>query len=143
MMSAQPHYQPQYNNALLSPITASMDLFQLLNVCESLADELIECQTEIEQQALCGRIAHCLEVMKTTFDQPLPTHLVERLTVEKEVKIEVNHDSEILRQYCHALTQTLLSRAHALEVNRALTGMLFELLNELVEDLQAPRFLRG
>jgi hypothetical protein len=81
--------------------------------------------------------------MQTTFDQPLPTHLVERLTVEKEVKIEVNHDSEILRQYCHALTQTLLSRAHALEVNRALTGMLFELLNELVEDLQAPRFLRG
>lgn len=142
MMSAQTHSQPQSNNALLSPITASMDLFQLLDVCESLADELIECQTEIEQQALCGRIAHCLEVMKTTFDQPLPAYLVERLTVEKEVKIQVNHDSEILRQYCHALTQTLLSRAHTVAVNRALTGMLFELINELVEDLQAPRFLR-
>lgn len=80
--------------------------------------------------------------MKTTFDQPLPAYLVERLTVEKEVKIQVNHDSEILRQYCHALTQTLLNRAHTTEVNRALTGMLFELINELVEDLRAPRFLR-
>jgi len=55
----------------------------------------------------------------------------------------VNHDSEIQRQYCHALTQTLLSRAHSADVNRALTGMLFELINELVEDLQAPRFLHG
>lgn len=91
MMSAQTHYQPQSNNALLSPITASMDLFQLLDVCESLADELIECKTETEQHALCGRIAHCLEVMKTTFEQPLPAYLVERLTVGKEVKIEVSH----------------------------------------------------
>lgn len=143
MMSAQTISQPQYSSALLSPITASMDLFQLLDVCESLADELIECQTETEQQALCGRLAHCLDVMKTTFEQPLPAYLVEHLTVEKEVKIEVNRDSEIQRQYCHALTQTLLSRAHTPDVNRALIGMLFELVNELVEDLQAPRFLRG
>ena len=143
MMSAQCFSQTQFNCALLSPITASMDLFQLLDVCESLADELIECKKDTKHQALCGRIAHCLEVMKTTFDQPLPAYLVDRLTSEKEVKIEVNHDSEIQRQYCHALTQTLLSRAHTTEVNRALTGMLFELINELVEDLQAPRFLRG
>lgn len=143
MMSAQTISQPQCYNALLSPITTSMDLFQLLDVCESLADELIECKTDTEQQALCGRLAHCLDVMKATFDQPLPVHLVERLTVEKEVRIQVNHDSEIQRQYCHALTQTLLSRAHTPDVNRALTGMLFELINELVEDLQAPRFLRG
>ncbi|GDX04863.1 hypothetical protein [Buttiauxella sp. A111] len=143
MMSAQTISQPQYSSALLSPITASMDLFQLLDVCESLADELIECQTETEQQVFCGRIAHCLEVMKTTFEQPLPAYLVERLTVEKEVKIQVNRDSEIQRQYCHALTQTLLSRAHTPDVNRALIGMLFELVNELVEDLQAPRFLRS
>ncbi|MCP2005742.1 MULTISPECIES: hypothetical protein [Buttiauxella] len=143
MMSAQNFSQLHSSNALLSPITASMDLFQILNVCELLADELIECKTVTEQQALCGRIAHCLEVMKTTFEQPLPAYLVECLTVEKEVKIQVNRDSEIQRQYCHALTQTLLSRAHSADVNRALTGMLFELINELVEDLQAPRFLHG
>lgn len=142
MKSAQTFSEAQCGGALYSQISASMDLFQLLDTCESLADELIECHSETEQQALCGRIAHCLEVLKTTFVQPLPGYLVECLTVGKEAKIQVNNDSEIQRQYCHALTQTLLSRAHTPEVNRALTGMLFDLINDLVEDLQAPRFLR-
>ncbi|RJT26040.1 hypothetical protein [Buttiauxella izardii] len=143
MTSAQNISQPQPYSALLSPITTSMDLFQLLDVCESLADELIESESETEQLALCGRIAHCLDVLKTTFTQPLPAYLVESLTAEKGVIVQVNGDSEIQRQYCHALTQTLLSRAHTEEVNRALTDMLFELINEMVEDLQAPRFVRG
>ncbi|WP_435946840.1 hypothetical protein [Dryocola sp. BD586] len=58
------------------------------------------------------------------------------------LKTPLADDSETLRQYCVALTLLLLQRQQPAEQEEHITGMLFELMNVLVEDLKTPRFVR-
>ncbi|NIY48284.1 hypothetical protein E2L00_12310 [Cedecea colo] len=121
----------------------TLDLFELLDACETLSDELIESNNQTHQQALHRRLANCLEAMEAELEKPLPPYLMQHLTVEKLVDTQPQHlagDSELLRQYCYALTQVLISQKQAAEINRTLNALLFELLNMLIEDLLLPRF---
>lgn len=129
-----------------SPVYMTLDLFELLETCEKLADELIECSNRARQQTFYIRLADCLEAMELELEKPLPPYLIERLTAEKLIATRPQHiagDSELLRQYCHALTQVLRDGGQAPEVHDALNGLLFELLNLLIEDLLTPRFERA
>jgi len=126
-----------------SPVPMSLDLFELLDVCETLSDELTEYSSPAHRQALYIRLAECLVAMKDELERPLPQYLIDRLTAEKLVDTQPQHiaeDSELLRQYCYVLTQVLMSQRQTAEVNEVLNGLLFELVNLLIEDLVAPRF---
>ena len=131
----------------LSPslVPMTLDLFELLDACETLSDELIECSSHAHRQALYVRLALCLAAMEEELEKPLPQYLIDRLTAEKLVDSQPQHlagDSELLRQYCFALTQILISQRQTAEVNEVLNGLLFELVNLLIEDLLVPRFER-
>ncbi|BCG07638.1 hypothetical protein [Buttiauxella agrestis] len=131
---------------LKTPLGANLDLFQILDNCQQHVDALIENDDNTECMALCGRLYAALEMLKFALKAPLPAHLIERLTVDvaesDNYRGPLSTDSETLREYCSALTILLLQRQQSPEQKEHITGLLFELVNVLVEDLKAPRFVR-
>ena len=80
-----------------SPVYMTLDLFELLDACETLSDKLIEGSNQAHQQTLYRRLANCLEAMQAELEKPLPPYLIQRLTAEKLVYIQPQHltgDSE-------------------------------------------------
>ncbi|KFC77139.1 hypothetical protein [Buttiauxella agrestis] len=130
---------------LKTPLGAHLDLFQILDACQHHVDALIENDDNTECMALCGRLLAALEVLKVALKTPLPAHLIERLTVDvaepDNYRAPLSTDSETLREYCSALTILLLQHQQSPEQKEHITGLLFELVNVLVEDLKAPRFV--
>ena len=142
---------PQVNETAIAallkiPLGATQDLFQILDACQHYVDALIENDNNTECMALCGRLLAGLEMLKFALKAPLPAHLIERLTVEvaepDNYRGPLSTDSETLREYCSALTILLLQHHQSPEQKEHITGLLFELINLLVEDLKAPRFVR-
>lgn len=131
---------------LKTPLGAHMDLFQILDGCQQHVDALIENDDSTACMALCGRLLAALEMLKFALKAPLPPHLIARLTVEMATDdsyhCPLSTDSETLCEYCAALTMLLLQRQQSAEQEEQVTGLLFELINILVEDLKAPRFVR-
>ena len=131
---------------LKTPLGAHLDLFQLLDNCQHHVDALIENDDNTERMALCGRLLAALEILKVALKTPLPAHLIERLTVDvaepDSYRGALTTDSETLREYCSALTILLLQPQQSPEQKEHITGLLFELVNVLIEDLKAPRFVR-
>ena len=132
---------------LQKPQGAAMDLFQVLDICEHYAEHLLENKNLTERMALCSRLLAGLEVLKSALKTPLPDYLIEKLTLkESEVSIYYNPmatDSEPLREYCVALTIVLLNQQESPEQRQQMTGLLYELITVLAEDLKAPRFIRS
>ncbi|WP_435928496.1 hypothetical protein [Dryocola sp. BD613] len=146
ILCTQPVIESAITTLLKAPFGAAIDLFQVLDCCQNLADALIENDDHIERMALCGRLYAGLEVLKVVLKAPLPAHLIERLTVEvakeEDYPCPLSTDSETLREYCAALTMLLLQRQQSAEQEEHITGLVFELIGILVEDLKAPRFVR-
>lgn len=142
----QPVYESAITTLLKTPLGATHDLFQVLDACQHYVDALIENDDNTECMALCGRLLAALEVLKVALKAPLPAHLIEYLTVDvaepDNYRGMLSTDSETLREYCVALTILLLQRQQSPEQEEQITGLLFELINLLVEDLKTPRFVR-
>lgn len=142
----QPVTHSEISALLKMPLGTSNDLFQVLDICERYAEVLIENKDIVERMALCGRLYAGLEVLKIVLDKPLPEHLIESLTAENS-DIEVHAcpltpESDLMREYCSSLTLVLLNQQESAEQQKTITGLLFEMINALVEDLKAPRFVR-
>lgn len=131
---------------LKTPLGATHDLFQVLDVCQSYADALIENNNHTECIALCGRLLAGLSVLKVVLQAPLPDHLIKSLTVDitqpDNYRCALTTDSETLREYCASLTIVLLNQLESPEQQEHIIGILFELVSVLAEDLKAPRFVR-
>ncbi|MCH9300430.1 hypothetical protein [Pantoea allii] len=84
--------------------------------------------------------------MKVLLDKPLPEHLIKRLTLEKgddrACRTRDSIDSEEMRQYCSALTLVLLNQQAPADLQKHITGLLFQMVNIMTDDLTAPRFVR-
>ncbi|EOU1295606.1 hypothetical protein ACNSWB_000958 [Cronobacter sakazakii] len=127
------------------PITAEMDFFTLATLCEETVSELIECKDATLFLALAGRLALMLESLAAALDRPVPAHLFASLTADtlpSEVPFCIGSDAQMLSRYCKALNMALISRAHPPEMAETLTGLLFDLVNHLVEFVRAPCFVR-
>ena len=142
----QPLTESAITALLKNPLGATHDLFQVLDACQHYVDALIENDDNTECMALCGRLYAALEMLKFALKAPLPAHLIERLTVDvaepDNYRGALSTDSETLREYCAALVMLLLQRQQSPEQSEHITGLLFELINLLVEDLKTPRFVR-
>ena len=142
----QPLTESAITVLLKTPLGATHDLFQVLDACQHYVDALIENDDNTERMALCGRLLAALEVLKVALNAPLPAHLIEHLTVDvaepDNYRGALTTDSETLREYCSALTILLLQRQQSPEQEEQITGLLFELINVLVDDLKTPRFVR-
>lgn len=146
ILCTQPVIESAITTLLKTPLGTTHDLFQVLDACQHYVNALIENDDNTERMALCGRLLAALEVLKVALKTPLPAHLIERLTVDvaepDNYRGALSTDSETMREYCVALTILLLQRQQAPEQEEHITGLLFELVNVLVDDLKTPRFVR-
>ena len=146
ILDIQPVIGSAISNLLKTPLGTTHDLFQVLDTCVRYVDALVECNELAARMALCGRLLAALEVLRVLLDQPLPEHLIERLTVEKgddkACRTKDLIDSEEMRQYCSALTLVLLNQQAPADLQKHITGLLFQMVNIMADDLTAPRFLR-
>ena len=146
IVDIQPVIESAISNLLKTPLGTTHDLFQVLDTCVRYVDALVECNEIAARMALCGRLLAALEVLRVLLDQPLPEHLIERLTVDKvddkACRSGGSIDSEEMRQYCSALTLVLLNQQASTDLQKHITGLLFQMVNIMSDDLTAPRFVR-
>ncbi|EAY2063394.1 hypothetical protein AH562_09600 [Salmonella enterica] len=134
----------QTHPLLAVPFNAATDFTVLASHCESFAETLIESNDPTLKMALCGRINACLTLLQPTLLEPVPTHLIESLTVDTLPATTSRFDPECteLCHYCLALTQTLSGLGFASETEKHLSCLLYELINYFVAEMKAPRWLR-
>ena len=146
ILDIQPVIGSAISNLLKTPLGTTHDLFQVLDTCVRYVDALVECNDIADRMALCGRLLAALEVLKVLLDKPLPEHLIKRLTLEKgddkACRTRDSIDSEEMRQYCSALILVLLNQQAPADLQKHITGLLFQMVNIMADDLTAPRFLR-
>ena len=132
-------------HSLLSiPFSGDTDFTVLADHCERFADALIESHSLGERRALCDRLTDCLNLLSPTLNDPIPSHLVESLTVDQipDTVPTFDPESELLCEYCHTLAQLLAGRTFLPEMELPLNGLLFELVCYFADELRAPRFVR-
>ena len=143
---ALPEIYPSITTFLKTTLGEAHVLFQVLDQCQRYVDALIANDNHTECMALCGRLLAGLNVLKFTLKSPLPEHLIENLTTDitkpDDYRCPLSTDSETLREYCSALTMLLLNQQESADQVENITGILFEMVNLLAEDLKAPRFVR-
>ncbi|OAE10025.1 hypothetical protein [Pantoea sp. OXWO6B1] len=146
IVDIQPVIESAISNLLKTPLGTTHDLFLVLDACGRYVDALVECNDIADRMALCGRLLAALEVLKVLLDKPLPEHLIKRLTLEKgddrACRSRDSIDSEEMRQYCSALTLVLLNQQAPADLQKHITGLLFQMVNIMTDDLTAPRFVR-
>ncbi|WP_202304256.1 hypothetical protein [Dryocola clanedunensis] len=58
-----------------------MDIFQVLDICQSYADALIDYNNQAKYMALCGRLLAGLTILRVVLKNPLQEHLIQALAV--------------------------------------------------------------
>lgn len=94
--------------------------------------------------ALCARLNACLTLLQPTLLDPVPPHLIESLTVDTLPANSPRFEPECteLCRYCLALTQTLAGQGFYSEMEKHLSGLLYELISYFAAEMKAPRWLR-
>lgn len=136
---------PNQTHPLLAvPFNAATDFTVLAGHCENLAETLIESDDPALRQALCGRLAACLSLLRPTLNDPIPHHLIESLTTDTlPANISCfDPGSELLCDYSLTLARLLTGRRLLPKMERTLTGLLCELVWCFAAELKAPRWIR-
>ncbi|APP19511.1 hypothetical protein PAG72_00120 [Klebsiella pneumoniae] len=129
---------------LAVPFNAASDFTVLAGHCETFAETLIESNDPTLKMALCGRLNACLTLLQPTLLDPVPPHLIESLTVDTLPANSPRFEPECteLCRYCLALTQTLAGQGFYSEMEKHLSGLLYELISYFAAEMKAPRWLR-
>lgn len=132
------------NSSLTLSFNVDTDFTVLADYCERFADALIENHHSDERQALCYRLADCLNLLHPTLNDLIPPHLIERFTVDQlpNKSPVFEPESELLCGYCLTLAQLLSKHTFNADEEKQLTGLLFELVCYFADDLRAPRLIR-
>ncbi|WP_139538548.1 hypothetical protein [Klebsiella spallanzanii] len=131
----------QTHPLLAVPFNAATDFTVLASHCENFAETLIDDPTL--KMALCGRLSAALILLQPTLLDPIPPHLVERLTVDTLPANSPQFGPECteLCSYCLALTQTLAEQGFSSEKEKQLSYLLYDLINYFAAEMKAPRWL--
>ncbi|HCB4516391.1 TPA: hypothetical protein MZO83_000391 [Salmonella enterica] len=136
---------PTQTHPLLAvPLNAATDFIVLADHCENFAETLIESKDIVLKMALCGRLNAALTLLQPTLLDPVPSHLVESLTVDTLPTSYPRFGPECteLCSYCLALTQTLAEQGFSSEKEKQLSCLLYDLINYFAAEMKAPRWLR-
>ena len=135
----------QTHPLLTIPFNADTDFIVLANHCEHFSDAMLECDDSALKLALCGRLATCLRLLKSTLNAPIPPHLIESLTVSTlpDTSPRFEPDSESLCQYCQTLAQLLTEQTLSSETTPIVIELLAELVWFFAAGLRAPRWLKA
>ncbi|MCH9297303.1 hypothetical protein C7431_102381 [Pantoea allii] len=134
----------QTHQLLIVPFNTATDFTVLADHCENFAETLIENDDPTLRMALCGRLNACLTLLQPTLLEPVPSHLVESLTVDTLPANSPQFEPECteLCRYCIALTQTLAGQGLSSETEKQLSYLLYDLINYFAAEMKAPRWLR-
>jgi hypothetical protein len=109
---------------LTLPFNAATDFTDLADCCDRFAATLMECDDTTQKLALLGRLGACLALLHPTLDEPIPSHLFDRFTVETlpAPQTYFEPDAEALCHYCQTLTQVLCQQSLLPETEKTLRG---------------------
>jgi hypothetical protein len=136
---------PTQTHALLTtPFSHTTDFTELASHCERFAHTLLESDDPAEKLALCARLSAGLALLQPALSEPVPPHLVERLTLDDLPSRlpEFDPDSDLLGQYCQTVTQLLIGNVLPPEMAKVMEGLLYELVSFYADTLNAPRWLQ-
>lgn len=131
---------------LTRPIHYGLDFMALAHCSSALVAELLENDNPTSRLALAGRLALSLSLMRHVLNDDLTPEQCEALTVAQKPEAAAEplySEPELLVEYCHSLTLVLLSGVVRAEPLSHLSGLLFELVNQLSDTLTTPRFYRS
>lgn len=132
---------PTQTHALLSiPVDSTTDFTVLAGHCANLADAVLHRDDPALREALCRRLAYCLGQLRPTLDESIPPHLIESLTVDERPanSPRFEPDVDLLCDYSRALARLLTEKTLSAEMEPILTGLLFELVSFLADELRTP-----
>lgn len=128
---------------LTLPFNATTDFTDLADYCDRFALNQIDCDDVRYSQALLGRLSACLKLLAPTLHEPIPPHLIERLTTDTlPATVYFEPDAEALCDYCQTLAHVLSEQTLQPEMKKTLKGLLCELVWMFVGELKAPRWVR-
>jgi hypothetical protein len=130
---------------LATPIPASADAFEVVEICSAFVNELVECHDAASSHALCGRLSHALVALHRLCTVDLPSHRVTELAAEEIPPSSFAAywgDSDTLLAYAQGVTQTLLSGVLQPAQAETRKGLLHDLVHVLEAYIQEPRVER-
>lgn len=125
-------------------LPASADLFDVADLCAAFASTLVETDEVSERNVLCGRLLHALGELERRCEDDLPAHLIERLIAGDAAPScmpDCWQETITPVTYAQALAQAILGNTLPQGVNRALAGLLHDmvfLLAEFVKESYLP-----
>ncbi|MGL4725093.1 MAG: hypothetical protein ACRCWW_11395 [Scandinavium sp.] len=112
--------------------------------CENLAATALDEENMLTQQALYLRLHQCLSQLHPVLNDPIPEAQVEQFTasVRPEISPSMDTESDLLCEYCIALSELLSGSPRTLRIDETLQGLLYDLTSFLADIMQAPRWLK-
>lgn len=136
---------PTEARALLTiSFSADTDFTVLAAYCDKLALALAECDNPALHMAFCGRLATALALLRPCLFDPIPSHLMDSLTVDEPPAAfpRFAPDTNTLCDYCQILVQLLLCRTFPPQMEEQLNWLLSELVEYFAAEINAPRWIR-
>ncbi len=127
------------------PLSGSADLFTTADLCATFVSVMVECEDEYYRQALCGRLAHALTILRQRCVEDLPEWIVRQLTTQTVPLSSVPEcwqDSEFMLDYAQALTLALSGNTLLARNAQDLVGLLHDLVYLLVDQLKTPLIVK-
>lgn len=116
---------------LATPIPASADTFEIVDICSAFVNELVERHDAASSHALCGRLSHALVALHRLCTVDLPSHRVTALATEEIPPSSFAAywgDSDTLLTYAQGVTQMLLSGVLQPAQAETMKGLLHDLV---------------
>lgn len=119
------------------------DFTEAATHCENLAASALEAEHMQTQHELYQRLHECLIQLQPTLIDPIPDNMIAQFTVNEmpRAQPQMDTESDLLCEYCLALSHLLSGNALSLSVEETLQGLLYELTCFLRDTMLAPRWL--
>jgi hypothetical protein len=111
--------------------------------CEELAASALESEHMSTQYALYKRLHECLTRLQPTLMDPIPENQIAQFTVSTlpRTRPAMDTETDLLCEYCLALSHLLSGNPLSLSVEETLQGLLYELTCFMADTMLAPRWL--
>lgn len=128
---------------LFTEFDPSLDFVDVATQCEELAASALESEHLETQHDLYQRLHTCLAQLQPTLLDPIPDDRMAEFTVSvlPDCRPAMETESELLCEYCLALSKLLSGQPLSIRVEETLQGLLYELTCFLSDTILAPRWI--
>jgi len=128
---------------LFTELELSPDFVDVATQCEELAASARESEHLETQHELYERLHACLAQLQPTLLDPIPDDRIAEFTVNvlPDHPPAMETESELLCEYCLALSQLLSGKPLSISIEETLQGLLYELTCFLSDTILAPRWI--